>query len=107
MEKKKVMKYCITDFQLFTSIIDCRIVKKHNSKYTNHFITSKMSLKYLANFQTKKLFSLLCSRPNHKLARILNLILIAYQGSKRLTNLPESKVKDFWIISIAYAKSMF
>ena len=34
----------------------------------------------------------------------------AYQWSKRLkksTNSPESKVKDFWIISLAYAKSLF
>ena len=26
---------------------------------------------------------------------------------KKFTNLPESKVKDFWIISLAYAKSLF
>ena len=25
----------------------------------------------------------------------------------KLTNLPESKVEDFWIISLAYAKSLF
>ena len=34
----------------------------------------------------------------------------AYQGSSfwiKPTNLLESKVKDFWIISLAYAKSLF
>ena len=38
------------------------------------------------------------------------IIRKAYQGSKhlnKLTNLSESKVKDVWIISLAYAKSLF
>ena len=42
-----------------------------------------------------------------KIHKTNQIVRKAFQVSKRLTNLPESKVKDFWILSLANAKSLF